>query len=132
MNKQIFYVCDICGEKFTDESECRQHEFGHKSSEWNKKIRFFKKKQDKLVELSLSPDSICDAEFIYCADKEAWDFLSKIFDEADCYGFDEDCGYGSKFYAYDFDFNLWYDVVQRMNEYHEILDSMNQFIGEDE
>ena len=132
MNKQIFYVCDICGEKFTDESECRQHEFEHKSSEWNKKIRFFKKKQDKLVELSLSPDSIGDAEFIYCADKEAWDFLSKIFDEADCYGLDEDCGYGSKFYAYDFDFNLWYDVVQRMNEYHEILDSMNQFIGEDE
>ena len=132
MNKQIFYVCDICGEKFTDESECRQHEFGHKSSEWNKKIRFFKKKQDKLVELSLSPDSIGDAEFIYCADKEAWDFLSKIFDEADCYGLDEDCRYGSKFYAYDFDFNLWYDVVQRMNEYHEILDSMNQFIGEDE
>ena len=132
MNKQIFYVCDICGEKFIDESECHQHEFGHKSSEWNKKIRFFKKKQDKLVELSLSPDSIGDAEFIYCADKEAWDFLSKIFDEADCYGLDEDCGYGSKFYAYDFDFNLWYDVVQRMNEYHEILDSMNQFIGEDE
>ena len=132
MNKQIFYVCDICGEKFTDESQCRQHEFGHKSSEWNKKIRFFKKKQDKLVELSLSPDSIGDAEFIYCADKEAWDFLSKIFDEADCYGLDEDCGYGSKFYAYDFDFNLWYDVVQRMNEYHKILDSMNQFIGEDE
>ena len=132
MNKQIFYVCDICGEKFTDESQCRQHEFGHKSSEWNKNIRFFKKKQDKLVELSLSPDSIGDAEFIYCADKEAWDFLSKIFDEADCYGLDEDCGYGSKFYAYDFDFNLWYDVVQRMNEYHEILDSMNQFIGEDE
>ena len=132
MNKQIFYVCDICGEKFTDESECRQHEFGHKSSEWNKKIRFFKKKQDKLVELPLSPDSIGDAEFIYCVDKEAWDFLSKIFDEADCYGLDEDCGYGSKFYAYDFDFNLWYDVVQRMNEYHEILDSMNQFIGEDE
>ena len=91
-----------------------------------------KKRQDKLVELSLSPDSIGDAEFIYCADKEAWDFLSKIFDEADCYGLDEDCGYGSKFYAYDFDFNLWYDVVQRMNEYHEILDSMNQFIGEDE
>ena len=132
MNKQIFYVCDICGEKFTDESECRQHEFEHKSSEWNKKIRFFKKKQDKLVELPLSPDSIGDAEFIYCADKEAWDFLSKIFDEADCYDLDEDCGYGSKFYAYDFDFNLWYDVVQRMNEYHEILDSMNQFIGEDE
>ena len=132
MNKQIFYVCDICGEKFTDESECRQHEFGHKSSEWNKKIRFFKKKQDKMVELPLSPDSIGDAEFIYCADKEAWDFLSKIFDEADCYGLDEDCGYGSKFYAYDFDFNLWYDVVQRMNEYHKILDSMNQFIGEDE
>ena len=132
MNKQIFYVCDICGEKFTDESECRHHEFGHKSSEWNKKIRFFKKKQDKLVELSLSPDSIGDAEFIYCADKEAWDFLSKIFDEADCYGLDEDCGYGSKFYAYDFDFNLWYDVVQRMNEYHKILDSMNQFIEEDE
>ena len=132
MNKQIFYVCDICGEKFTDESECRQHEFGHKSSEWNKKIRFFKKKQDKLVELPLSPDSIGDAEFIYCADKEAWDFLSKIFDEADCYGLDEDCGYGSKFYAYDFDFNLWYDVVQRINECHEILDSMNQFIGEDE
>ena len=132
MNKQIFYVCDICGEKFTDESQCRQHEFGHKSSEWSKKIRFFKKRQDKLVELSLSPDSIGDAEFIYCADKEAWDFLSKFFDEADCYGLDEDCGYGSKFYAYDFDFNLWYDVVQRMNEYHKILDSMNQFIGEDE
>ena len=91
-----------------------------------------KKRQDKLVELSLSPDSIGDAEFIYCADKEAWDFLSKIFDEADCYGLDEDCRYGSKFYAYDFDFNLWYDVVQRMNEYHKILDSMNQFIGEDE
>ena len=132
MNKQIFYICDICGEKFTDESQCRQHEFGHKFSEWNKKIRFFKKKQNKLVELSLSPDSIGDAEFIYCADGEAWDFLSKIFDEADCYGLDEDCGYGSKFYAYDFDFNLWYDVVQRMNEYHKILDSMNQFIEEDE
>ena len=132
MNKQIFYVCDICGEKFAKESECRQHEFEHKSSEWNKKIRFFKKKQDKMVELPLSPDSIGDAEFIYCADKEAWDFLSKIFDEADCYGLDKNCGYGSKFYAYDFDFNLWYDVVQRMNEYHKILDSMNQFIGEDE
>ena len=132
MNKQIFYVCEICGEKFTDESECRQHEFGHKSSEWSKKIRFFKKRQDKMIELSLSPDSIGDAEFIYCADKEAWDFLSKIFNEADCYGLDEDCEYGSKFYAYDFDFNIWYDVVQRMNEYREILDSMNQFIGEDE
>ena len=132
MNKQIFYVCDICGEKFTDESECRQHEFGHKSSEWNKKIRFFKKRQDKMVELPLSPDSIDAVDFIYCADKEAWDFLSKIFDEADCYGLDEDCEYGSKFYAYDFDFNIWYDVVQRMNEYREILDSMNQFIGEDE
>ena len=132
MNKQIFYVCDICGEKFTDESQCRQHEFGHKSSEWNKKIRFFKKKQDKLVELSLSPDSIGDAEFIYCADKEAWDFLSKIFDEEDCYGLDDDCGYGSKFYACDSDTYEWYDVVQRINECHEILDSMNQFIGEDE
>ena len=132
MNKQIFYVCDICGEKFAKESECRRHEFEHKSSEWSKKIRFFKKKQDKMVELPLSPDSIDDAEFIYCADEEAWDFLSKIYDEADCYGLDEDCGYGSKFYAYDFDFNFWYDVGKRMNECHEILDSMNQFIGEDE
>lgn len=132
MNKQIFYVCDICGEKFTDESECRQHEFVHKSSEWNKKIRFFKKKQDKMVELPLSPDSIDAVDFIYCADKEAWDFLSKIFNEADCYGLDEDCEYGSKFYAYDFDFNIWYDVVQRTNEYCEILDSMIQSIGEDE
>ena len=132
MNKQIFYVCDICGEKFTDESECCHHEFEHKSLEWGKKIRFFKKENDKMVELPLSPDSIDAVDFIYCADKEAWDFLSKIFDEADCYGLDEDCGYGSKFYAYDFDFNIWYDVVRRMNEYHEILDSMNQFIGEDE
>ena len=132
MNKQIFYVCDICGEKFAKESECRRHEFEHKSSEWSKRVRFFKKKQDKMVELPLSPDSIDAVDFIYCADKEAWDFLSKIFDEADCYGLDEDCGYGSKFYAYDFDFNIWYDVVQRMNEYREFLDSMNQFIGEDE
>lgn len=132
MNKQIFYVCDICGEKFAKESECRRHEFEHKSSEWSKRVRFFKKKQDKMVELPLGPDSIDAVDFIYCADKEAWDFLSKIFDEADCYGLDEDCEYGSKFYAYDFDFNIWYDVVKRMNEYHEILDSMNQFIGEDE
>lgn len=130
MNKQIFYVCDVCGEKFAKESECRRHEFEHKSSEWSKRVRFFKKKQDKMVELPLSPDSIDDAEFIYCADGEAWDFLSKIFDEADCYGLDEDCEYGSKFYAYDFDSNLWYDVGQQMNKYHEILDSMNQFIGE--
>lgn len=132
MNKQIFYVCEVCGEKFAKESECRRHEFEHKSSEWSKRVRFFKKKQDKMVELPLSPDSIDAVDFIYCADREAWDFLSKIFDEADCYGLDEDCEYGSKFYAYDFDFNIWYDVVQRMNEYHEILDSMNQFIGEDE
>ena len=132
MNKQIFYVCDICGEKFAKESECRRHEFEHKSSEWSKRVRFFKKKQDKMVELPLSPDSIDAVDFIYCADKEAWDFLSKIFDEANCYGLDEDCEYGNKFYAYDFDFNIWYDVVRRMNEYHEILDSMNQFIGEDE
>ena len=132
MNKQIFYVCDICGEKFANESECRRHEFEHKSSEWSKRVRFFKKKQDKMVELPLSPDSIDAVDFIYCADKEAWDFLSKIFDEADCYGLDEDCEYGSKFYAYDFDFNIWYDVVQRTNEYREILDSMIQSIGEDE
>ena len=132
MNKQIFYVCDICGEKFTDESECRQHEFGHKSSEWNKKIRFFEKKQDKLVELSLSPDSIDDVEFIYCADGEAWGFLSEFFNEADCYGPNDYCEYGSKFYTCDSDNYKWYDVVQRMNECHEILDSMNQFIGEDE
>ena len=132
MNKQIFYVCDICGEKFTDESECRQHEFGHKSSEWNKRVRFFKKKQDKLVELSLSPDSIDDVEFIYCADGEAWGFLSEFFNEADCYGPNDYCEYGSKFYTCDSDNYKWYDVVQRMNECHEILDSMNQFIGEDE
>ena len=132
MNKQIFYVCDICGEKFTDESECRQHEFGHKSSEWNKKIRFFKKKQDKLVELPLNPNSLVSVEFIYCADEKAWNFLSEIFYEAGYYSISEDLGYGSKFYAYDSDYNLWYDVVQQMNKYHEILDSMNQFIGEDE
>ena len=132
MNKQIFYVCDICGEKFTDESQCRQHEFGHKSSEWNKKIRFFEKKQDKLVELPLSPASIDDVEFIYCADGEAWGFLSEFFNEADCYGPNDYCEYGSKFYTCDSDNYKWYDVVQRMNECHEILDSMNQFIGEDE
>ena len=132
MNKQIFYVCDICGEKFAKESECRQHEFEHKSSEWNKKIRFFKKKQDKLVELPLSPASIDDAEFIYCADGEAWSFLSEFFNEEDCYGPNDYCGYGSKFYACDSDTYKWYDVVLRMNECHEILDSMNQFIGEDE
>ena len=132
MNKQIFYVCEICGEKFAKESECRLHEFEHKSSEWSKRVRFFKKENDKMVELPLSPDSIDAVDFIYCADKEAWDFLSEMYDEADCYGLDEDCEYGSKFYAYDFDFNIWYDVVQRMNEYREILDSMNQFIGEDE
>ena len=132
MNKQIFYICDICGEKFTNESECRQHEFEHKSSKWSKKIHFFKKMRDKMVELPVSPDSIEDVEFIYCADEEAWDFLSEIFDEVGYDGFDEDCGYGSKFYAYDFDCNLWYDVGQRMNKCHDILDSMNQFIGEDE
>ena len=132
MNKQIFYVCDICGEKFAKESECRQHEFEHKSSEWSKKIRFFKKKQDKMVELPLSPDSIDDVEFIYCADGEAWDFLSEIFDEAGKYGPDEYCGYDNKFYACDSYSYIWYDVVQRINECHEILDSMNQFIGEDE
>ena len=132
MNKQIFYVCDICGEKFAKESECRQHEFEHKSSEWSKKIRFFKKKQDKMVELPLSPDSIDDVEFIYCADEEAWDFLFKIFDEAGCNGPNEYCEYDNKFYACDSESYAWYDVVQRMNECHEILDSMNQFIGEDE
>ena len=132
MNRQIFYVCDFCGEKFTDESECRRHEFEHKSSEWNKKIQKKKKRQYKMVELPLSPDSIDDVEFIYCADEKAWDFLSEIFDEAGYIGLDEDCGYGSKFYACDFDTYKWYDVVQRINECHEILDSMNQFIGEDE
>ena len=132
MNKQIFYVCDICGEKFTNESECRQHEFGHKSSKWSKKIHFFKKDCDKMVELPLNPDSIHAVEFIYCADEKAWDFLSEIFDEAGYIGLDEDCGYGSKFYAYDSDSNVWYDVVQRMNKCHEILDSMNQNIGGDE
>ena len=132
MNKQIFYVCEICGEKFTSESKCRKHEFEHKSSEWSKKVRFFKKKQDKMIELPLNLASINDVEFIYCADGEAWGFLSEFFNETDCYGPIEDCGYGSKFYAYDFDNCKWYDVVQRMNECHEILDSMNQFIGEDE
>lgn len=132
MNRQIFYVCDICGEKFTKESECRQHEFEHKSSKWSEKIHFFKKNCGKMVELPLSPDSIDDVEFIYCADKEAWNSLSEMFDEAGYYFLSEDLGYGNKFYAYDSDSNIWYDVVQRMNECHEILDSMNQFIGEDE
>ena len=85
-----------------------------------------------MVELPLSPDSIDDVEFIYCADGEAWDFLSEFFNEADCYGPNDYCEYGSKFYACDSDNYKWYDVVQRMNECHEILDSMNQFIGEDE
>lgn len=132
MNRQIFYVCDICGEKFTNESECRLHEFEHKTSKWNKKIRFFKKKQNKMVELPVSPDSIEDVEFIYCADEEAWDFLSEIFDEVGYNGPDEHCEYGSKFYACDSDDYTWYDVVQQMNKCHEILDSINQSIGEDE
>ena len=132
MNKQIFYVCDICGEKFAKESECRRHEFEHKSSEWSKRVRFFKKKQDKMVELPLSPDSIDDAEFIYCADGEAWDFLLEIFDEAGYASLNEYCEYGNKFYACDSDSYIWYDVVQRMNECHKILDSMNQSIREDE
>lgn len=132
MVKKIFYVCSICGEKFTKDYECSQHEFEHKSSEWSKKIRFFKKKQDKMIELPLSPDSIDDAEFIYCADEEAWDFLSEILDEAGYNGPNEDCVYGNKFYACDSDNYKWYDVIQRINECHEILDSMNQSIGEDE
>ena len=132
MNRQIFYVCDFCGEKFTNESKCRQHEFEHKSSKWSKKIHFFKKDRDKMVELPIDPDSIDAVKFIYCADEKAWDFLSEIFDEAGYMAPYEDCGYGSKFYAYDSDSNVWYDIVQRMNTCHEILDSMNQNIGEDE
>ena len=132
MNRQIFYVCDICGEKFTDESECCHHEFEHKSLEWGKKIRFFKKEQDRMVELPVSPNSIEDVEFIYCADEEAWDFLSEIFDEVGYNGPGDHCGYGSKFYACNPNDYTWYDVVQQMNKCHEILDSMNQNIGEDE
>lgn len=132
MNRQIFYVCDICGEKFTKESECRQHEFEHKSSKWSKKIRFFKKNCGKMVELPISLNSIDAVEYIYCADEEAWDFLSEMFDETGYRGPDENCEYGSKFYACDSDSYTWYDVVQQMNKCHEILDSMNQNIGEDE
>lgn len=85
-----------------------------------------------MVELPVSPDSIEDVEFIYCADEEAWDFLQEIFDEMGYGGPDENCGYDSKFYACDPDDYTWYDVVQRVNECHGILDSMNQSIEEDE
>lgn len=127
MTEHSYYTCDFCGKHFNDAIDCDKHEFEHKVSKLRGEIRFFKKDHEKMVELPISPDSVDSVMYIYCADKETWEFLSEIFNEAGYCSPDEYCKYGSKFYAYDSDNFSWYDVAQQMNKYQEILDSMNQF-----
>lgn len=127
MTEHTFYTCDYCGKTFTNDFECNRHESEHKISELNGKVRFFKKDHEGMIELPISTDSVDSVRYIYCADKEMWEFLSEIFNEAGYCSPDEYCKYGSKFYAYDSDDFSWYDVVQRRNKYQEILDSMGHF-----
>lgn len=127
MTEHSYYTCDFCGKQFDDATDCDRHELEHKAEKLKGKVRFFRKSHEEMVELPISPGSVDSVMYIYCADKETWEFLSEIFDEAGYCRPNEYCEYGSKFYAYDSDNYVWYDVVQQMNKYQEILDSMSRF-----
>lgn len=127
MTEHSYYICDFCGKHFDNATNCDKHEFEHKVEKLKGKVRFFKKSHEEMFELPISLDSVDSVMYIYCADKEAWEFLSEVFDEAGYCGPNEYCKYGSKFYAYDSESFCWYDVVQQKNKYQEILDSMGQF-----
>ena len=129
MNKQIFYVCDICGEKFTKESECRQHEFGHKSSEWSKKIRFFEKKQDKLVELPLACKSVDECDVIYCdGTDEVWNTLDEAFDLRGYSCVSKDIRADGHIFVYDHDAYEWFCLEKKLDYFVKLNAEVNKII----
>lgn len=72
------YICEYCGEVFTNEEECMHHENEEREKLFNRTIKLFdfNKKEISITEAIKNPESIYA---IYFSSEEMHDFLTDIF-----------------------------------------------------
>ena len=74
MTEKTLYICDFCGETFSDEGSCLIHEEREKHKKFKNRVAFF------YVDCNQVGDSDC-AFTIWVADKEAFGYVNELLSE---------------------------------------------------
>lgn len=117
------YRCDICGQTFDFEEDCRKHEMEHKTTGLKKSVAMMDSLRN-VISLDDWEKAIDKAYFIFIANQDAANQLKELFDE---YGYSfpaedaqETVSYPALF-AYQDNEMYWKSLQDVENEYNELL-----------
>lgn len=110
------YICEYCGEQFTNEEECQEHEVQEKVKDVKDKIKYFNCEGSKLP-LTASPS---DIDYFWAMDEQAFEFVNNYFYEC---GYDKPLittNYRTGEFYYEDD-GCWYNVDDLKDKQNKIL-----------
>lgn len=123
MIEKHIYQCEVCGEEFAFEDECRKHEMEHKTAGLEKSVVMMNSGRNT-IPLEDWEAAIDRAYFVYITNQEAANQLKELFNE---YGYifpaedaQETVSYPALF-AYQENGMYWKSLQDVENEYNELL-----------
>lgn len=129
MTKNTTYVCDYCGEVFSNEDSCYQHEWKHRFELFKNRIKFMKEENGVFVELPISYEFVDECVIIYCdGTDEAWNTIEEAF-YSKGYGCPaEDIRADGHIFVYDYDTNDWFCLEKKLSYFVELSTKINKAI----
>lgn len=117
------YRCDVCGQTFDFEDDCREHELKCKAARLEKSVAMMDSLRN-IIPLDNWKKAIDRAYFVYIANQEAADKLKKLFYE---YNYDFPANNAQEavlypaLFAYEDNGMYWKSLQDVENEYNELL-----------
>lgn len=123
MIEKHIYQCEVCGEEFAFEDECRKHEMEHKTAGLEKSVVMMNSGRNT-IPLEDWETAIDRAYFVYITNQEAANQLKELFYEYN-YNFPADDARETVIYpalfAYQDNEMYWKSFQDVENEYNELL-----------
>ena len=129
MTEHTTYICDYCGEVFSDEDICLRHEWEHRFESLKNRVKFMRVKNGVLIELPLVLESVDECTVIYCdGTDEAWNTIDEAFYSRG-YGCPaEDIRADGHLFVYDHDADEWYCLEKKLDYFVKLSTKVNKII----
>lgn len=111
------YVCEHCGEQFTSEILCKEHEFNHVKE---KDLLFFDERHNSL---KITTENLNDAFYIYAGTVDAIDYVNLLFRKTNLQEYLEN---GVGLYEWNGDIDYWVNITKEAERLNAIIAQLKQ------